>query len=126
MISVDESFAEGSTSHWCVTDEIFKIGMEWNGKMNPAWGVEMKMWEIPEVVEPTAAPQKKKGSGPKPGGSWTDSEGNIVEWEDGQIEVGNKNLGTLVISDDQIRVKMNASGLAATVLSAATVMASLN
>ena len=44
MIAVDDTFAEGSTSFWCVTEDIFKIGMEWNGKMNDAWGVEMKMW----------------------------------------------------------------------------------
>ena len=44
MVSVDPTFNQGETSHWCVTDDIFKIGLEWNGKMNKAWGVEMKMW----------------------------------------------------------------------------------
>ena len=46
MVSVDPTFNQGETSFWCVTDEIFKIGLEWNNKMNQAWGVEMKMWEI--------------------------------------------------------------------------------
>ena len=51
MIKVDPTFAEGSESYWCVTDEIAEIGSKWNGKFNNAWGVEMKMWEIEEVKE---------------------------------------------------------------------------
>ena len=44
MIAVDDTFAEGETSYWCVTDDIMEVGYEWNGKFNSAWGVEMKMW----------------------------------------------------------------------------------
>jgi hypothetical protein len=50
MVKVDPTFSEDTISFWCVTKDIFKIGMEWNGKMNDAWGVEMKMWEVMETL----------------------------------------------------------------------------
>lgn len=46
MVAVDPTFSEGETSFWCVTKDIFSIGLEWNNKFNQAWGVEMKMWPI--------------------------------------------------------------------------------
>ena len=132
MVLVDPTFAEGETSEWCVTDEIFEIGMNWNGKLNPAWGVEMKMWPIDEVIPVVAAeatkvgpkkPAKMAGSGP--GGEWADSAGNSVKWGDDGITIGNAGNGKIIISGDEINLKMSATSIAATTLGAVTVMASL-
>lgn len=112
MVRVDDTFEEGKTSYWCVTDEIFQIGLEWNNKFNNAWGVEMRMWPI--EAKPLQA-NEQTGSGP--GGWITDSAGNSFKWDAKGFEIGSAGKGTLVIREDEIAIKMRAIALALSVMS---------
>lgn len=121
MVAVDPTFNQGETSFWCVTDEIFDIGLQWNNKMNRAWGVEMKMW--PVEAKPLQANEMPQGSGP--GGYVEDNMGHTVKWGDEGIEVGKAGYGKIVVSEDEISVKMGATALGLSLVSGLTAMQSI-
>jgi hypothetical protein len=117
MLAVDKFFKEGETSFWCVTDDIFKIGLEWNNKMNSAWGVEMKMWPVEE--KPLQA-NEKQGTGP--GGWFTDSAGNSIKWGPKGIVVGSAGKGKIILKEDEIGIKMGATTLGLTLVTGLTAL----
>jgi hypothetical protein len=60
--------------------------------------------------------------GPGPGGEWSDSAGNMFKWGDKGITVGNAGMGKLIITDDEISIKMSAAALTGSMIGAMTVI----